>query len=204
VNKEQFWKENNYVNQLKLRGGYGVTGNDNIGQFGYLSLVNGGYNYTIGNAGNVAIGNTIVRPVNKAIHWEETTMTNIGFDATLLKDFTLTAEYYVKKTSGILQQVIVPGYIGASNSPLGNVASINSGVEFELGYRKQIGDLKISANGNFSTLKNTVTSVGADRKFNDKLGHTVICIPVTRSAVGHSFNSFYGFVNEGIFQNHRN
>ncbi len=202
VNKEQFWKENDYVNQLKLRGGYGVTGNDNVEPFAFLSLVKGGFNYTVGNGGNVAVGNTIVRPSNPSLSWEETAMTNVGFDATLLKDFTLTAEYYVKKTSGILQDVIIPGYIGASNSPQGNVASIkNSGIEFELGYRKQIGDLKISANGNFSTLKNTVTSVGADRKFNDGPGIQSSAFPLTRSAVGSSYNAFYGFINEGIFQN---
>lgn len=202
ITKEEFWKENKYVNSLKLRGGYGVTGNDNIGQNGFLSLVTGGFNYTVGNNGDVAVGNTLVRPSNPDLHWEETSMTNIGFDATLLKDFTLTAEYYIKKTNGILQDVRIPGYVGASNPPYGNVASMkNTGVEFELGYRKQIGDFKISANGNFSTLKNTVTSVGPDRKYNDGPRIQSGQFPLTRSEVGSSFNAFYGFQTDGIFQN---
>ena len=48
--RESFWKENNIVNQLKIRGGYGVTGNDNIGDFKYLSTVGGGRNYAVGSA----------------------------------------------------------------------------------------------------------------------------------------------------------
>ncbi|MES2486356.1 MAG: SusC/RagA family TonB-linked outer membrane protein, partial [Bacteroidota bacterium] len=197
--KEDFWKDNKVVNVLKVRGGYGVTGNDNIGNFGYLSLIAGGTNYTIGNGGAVTVGNAPVRPSNQ---WEETAQTNIGFDATILQDFTLTVEWYNKKTSGILQDIRLPGYVGASGSPLGNVASMkNTGVEFELGYRKKIGDVDFSINGNLSTLKNTVTSVGPDRLFNSGPSIQSSAFPLTRSEVGGTFNGFYGFVTDGIFQN---
>lgn len=202
IAKEDFWKENNVVNQLKLRGGYGVTGNDGFGQFNYASLVAGGYNYTIGNQGNVTVGNTILKPANPDLKWEETTMVNIGFDATLLKDLTLSVEWYNKKTDGILQTVQVPGYIGASQDPYGNVASMkNTGVEIEAAYRHSFGDFNFSVNGNFSTLKNTVTSVGQDRDYNNGPSIQSSAYPITRSSVGSSYNAFYGFQTNGIFQN---
>ncbi|MFP9098729.1 SusC/RagA family TonB-linked outer membrane protein [Flavobacterium sp. RHBU_24] len=202
ISKEAFWKENNVVNQLKLRGGYGVTGNDNIQQFGYLALIGGGYNYTIGTDGNVVIGNTLTRASNPNLRWEETTMTNIGIDATVLTDLTLSLEYYRKATDGILGDVPIPAYVGTSGSPRGNVAAMkNTGFEIEAAYRKNFGDLHFTANGNFSTLKNTITDVGPGRDHLD--GPTVQSYnyPITRSEVGSTYNGFYGFVNQGIFQN---
>jgi TonB-linked SusC/RagA family outer membrane protein len=200
--KESFWKENDYVNTLKIRAGYGVTGNDNIGDFSYLALIGGGTNYTVGNGGAVTVGNAPLRPSNQDIAWEETSMTNVGFDATLFNDFTLTVEWYNKKTDGILQDIRLPGYVGALSSPRGNVAAMkNTGVEFELGYSKKIGDVNISVNGNLSTLKNTVTSVGQDRDFNTGPSIQSSAYPLTRSEVGSTFNGFYGFVTDGIFQN---
>lgn len=200
--KEDFWKQNNILNTLKLKGGWGVTGNDNIGNNGFLSLIQGGNNYTIGNGGAVIVGNSQARPSNPDLAWEETTQTNIGLDAVFLKDFTLTVEWYKKKTTGILQDVRLPGYVGASNPPFGNVGEMkNTGVEFELGYHKRVGDFDISVNGNLSTLKNTVTSVGRDRTFNSGPSIQSSAYPLTRSEVGGSYNAFYGFVTDGIFQN---
>jgi TonB-linked SusC/RagA family outer membrane protein len=202
IAKEDFWNESNFVNQLKLRGGYGVTGNDGYGAFRYLSLVGGGYNYTVGTSGNVTIGNTINYPSTPGLKWEETTMGNIGIDATLFNDLTLSLEYFDKRTDGILQTVQIPAYIGASGAPYGNVASMkNTGFELEASYRHDFGDLHFSANGNFSTLKNTVTSVGDDRDFNTGPGIQSFRYPLTRSVVGGSYNAFYLFQTQGIFQN---
>lgn len=200
--KEDFWKTNDIVNNLKIRGGWGVTGNDNIEQNAFLSLITGGQNYTIGNGGAVAIGNSQLRPSNPDLAWEETIQTNVGFDAVLAKDFTLTVEWYKKKTTGILQGIRLPGYVGASGEPQGNVGEMkNTGWEFELGYRKKVGNLNISVNGNLSTLKNEVTSVGQDRDFNSGPGIQSSAFPLTRSEVGGSYNAFYGFVVDGVFQN---
>ena len=202
LTKEDFWKENNTVNQFKLRGGYGIVGNDRIENNAFLSLISGGSNYTIGNGGAVTVGNLPVRPSNQDIAWEETSQLNIGFDATIFNDFTLTAEWYNKKTTGILQEIIVPGYVGATRNPLGNVGAMkNTGFEFELGYRKQLGDFTVGFNGNFSTLKNTVTNVGQDRDFNTGPSIQSSAFPLTRSEVGSSYNAFYGFETNGIFQN---
>ena len=203
LSKEGFWKANDIVNTLKLRGGYGITGNDAIGDNGFLALIGGGRNYTFGTSGSiVSPGNSPNAPANPDLKWEETSQLNIGFDAKLFNDFTLTAEYYDKKTSGILQPVDLPGYVGSTGSPLGNVADMsNSGIEVELGYRRKFGEFNLSANGNVSYLKNEVTYLGQGKTFitQGTAGFQSMG-EVTRTSVGQSYNSFYGFQTAGIFQ----
>src|SRR5690606_34221630 len=138
---EDFWPENEIVNTLKIRGGYGVTGNDAIGDFKYLSTVGDGRNYSVGNTGSVTIGNSPNAPSNPDLKWEETSQTNIGFDVRFFNNFTFTFDWYNKTTTGILQDVPIPGYVGASGSPVGNVADMtNTGIDMELGYSKNFGD----------------------------------------------------------------
>ncbi|MCI4442862.1 MAG: TonB-dependent receptor [Lentimicrobium sp.] len=203
VTKEGFWKENDVVNTLKIRGGYGITGNDAIGDNAFLALIGGGRNYTFGNTGSVvSSGYSPNAPANPDLKWEQTSQLNIGFDARLFNDFTLTMEYYDKKTSGILQPVELPGYVGSTGSPLGNVADMsNSGVEVELGYHKKFGEFNLSANGNVSYLKNEVTYLGQGKTFitQGTAGFQSMG-DVTRTEVGQSYNSFYGYKTAGIFQ----
>lgn len=203
ISKEGFWKENNVVNTIKLRAGYGVTGNDAIPPNGFLALIGGGRNYTFGSDGTtVSIGNSPNAPANPDLQWEETSQTNIGFDAKLFNDFNLTVEYYDKKTTGILQYFDIPGYVGATGSPLGNVADMdNKGIEVELGYRKKIGEFNVAANGNVSYLKNEVTFLGQDKEFiTDGAAGFQSMGSITRTQVGEAYNSFYGFKTAGIFQ----
>ncbi|KGO93734.1 SusC/RagA family TonB-linked outer membrane protein [Flavobacterium subsaxonicum] len=199
--KEDFWKENTVVNTLKFRGGYGVVGSDAIPNFAYLALVSGGRNYTLGNQGNVVVGYSPNAPSNPDLKWEETAQTNVGFEATLFRDLSLEFDWYKKKTTGILQGIQLPGYVGATGQPQGNVADMeNTGVELSLTYRKQIGEFNISVSGNASTLKNKVTYVGQDREFNTGPGFQSMGA-LTRYEVGSAFNEFYGFQTNGIFQN---
>ncbi|WPR72646.1 TonB-dependent receptor [Flavobacterium sp. NG2] len=201
--KEAFWKDNDVINQLKFRGGYGVTGSDAIGDFRYLATVGGGRNYTIGTSGSVTIGNSPNAPSNPDLKWEETSQANIGFDATLFHDFNLAVDLYDKKTSGILQDVTIPGYVGSTGNPVGNVADMqNRGIDLELGYRKKIGQVNLSVNTNVSYLENKVTNLGNGIDFLSG-GQTIqsSTYPITRVQVGQPYNAFYGFKTEGIFQN---
>ncbi len=202
VSKEGFWNANEIVNQLKIRGGYGVVGNDAIRDFGYLATVGGGFNYTIGNSGSITTGYSPSSLDNPDLRWEETSQANIGFDATLLKTLTLTVDYYKKKTTGILRPITIPGYVGVSTAPVGNIADMeNSGLEVEIGYRKKIGQVNFSANGNVAYLKNQVSYVASDANFITGDASFQSMGPVTRTQVGQSYNSFYGYKTAGIFQN---
>jgi len=201
--KEEFWKENKVIKQLKFRGGYGITGNDAIGDFRYLATIGGGRNYTFGNGGAITIGNSPNAPSNPDLRWEETSQANIGFDASLFENFTLSFDLYNKTTKGILQDVLLPGFVGATGNPVGNVADMeNKGFDLELGYRKNIGDLNISVNGNVSYLQNKVTYLGNGIDFLSG-GQTIQAstYPITRVQVGQPYNAFFGFQTQGIFQN---
>lgn len=203
LTKEDFWKESQVINVFKLRGGYGITGSDAIGDFRYLSTIGDGRNYSIGTSGSVTIGNSPNAPSNPDLKWEETTQTNIGFEARLLQNFSLVFDVYNKTTKGILQDVRIPGYVGATGNPVGNVADMeNKGIDIELGYNKTFGEFSLSANANLSYLENEVIYLGNDIEYLSG-GQTIqsSTYPITRTAVGQPFNSFYGFVTDGIFQN---
>lgn len=202
INKEAFWPSSQVINSLKIRGGYGVVGNDALDDFRYLATVAGGYNYAIGNSGAVTTGYSPVTLDNPDLSWEETASTDIGIDATLFNGFNLSVGYYNKKTTGILRQVVIPGYVGVPELPWDNVADMkNSGVEVELGYRKRLGEVNLSVNANVSYLKNKVTYVAADTNFLSGGASFQSMGPVTRIQVGHSINEFFGYQRDGIFQN---
>lgn len=200
--KEGFWKENNVVNFLKIRGGYGVTGNDALGDFRYVSLVSSGRNYTFGTTDQSVIGWSPAALSNPDLKWEETRQTNIGFDATLFTNFTLSAEYYKKKTVGVLQTPDIPLYVGAAGGPTQNVGDMeNTGFEFELGYRKKIGELNLGINGNISFLKNKVTRLLPGKAFIEDNAQSFQTMGnFTRTGLDRSFNEYYGYDMLGIFQ----
>ncbi len=197
---ENFWPKNNIVNTLKIRGSYGVNGSDNIGDFAFVSTISGGRNYIFGNNG-VVIGYSPNAPANPDLKWEETIQTNIGFDATLFNNFSLTFDVYKKRTSGMLLQVQLPLYVGATDQPWGNIADMeNKGVELELGYHGKINDVKIDLKANGSYLHNEVTYLGQDKEFLTGATFQASAYEISRTAVGHAIGSFYGFETMGIFQ----
>jgi TonB-linked SusC/RagA family outer membrane protein len=201
VSNENFWESNEFISQLKLRGGYGVVGNDAIRDFGYLATVAGGFNYTLGLTDGITTGYAPTSLDNPDLRWEETSQTNIGFEAMLLKALTLNVDFFNKKTSGILRPITIPGYVGVSSSPVGNIADMeNSGIDVELGYRNRIGKLNFTINGNFSYLKNKVTYVAADADFIPGEASFQTMGAVTRIQVGQSYNYFFGHQTAGIFQ----
>ena len=202
IDREEFWPESKVVSAFKLRGGYGVVGNDQSGDFQYLSRVVGGYNYSLGNTGVVTTGYAPETLDNPNLHWEETASADVGFDAVLMRDFTVGFDWYNKKTTGILRQVLIPGYVGVSSNPWDNVADMkNTGVELELGYHHNFGKLSLSLNANGSYIRNTVTYVAKDTNFIGGGAGFQSMGTVTRTQVGQPFNAFFGYKRLGIFQN---
>lgn len=199
ASREGFWPENEVVDFLKIRGSYGVVGNDRIGDFSYLSTIGGGRNYTFGQD-IYTIGYSPNKLSNPDLKWEQTSQANIGFEATIYKNFTLVFDLYNKKTSGMLAEMIIPDYVGAEGNPIGNLCSMeNKGVEIELGYHKQIGEFGLKVNGNASYLKNEVTDLGTV-EFTEGSSFQSSLYQLTRTQVGHPIGSFYGFEILDIFQ----
>ena len=196
--KEDFFPRNEIVSFLKIRGSYGVNGNDNIGDFAYVSNVVGGRNYTFGD--EYTFGNSPSAISNPDLKWEQTSQTNIGFDAALYKDFTLTFDWYKKKTTGILRTLDVPLYVGVSG-PVGNIASMNnSGFEFELGYHKTVSGFTFGVKANASYLKNRVTYLSEGLQYVTGAKLQSYQLEQTRIAVGQPIGVFYGYKMAGIFQ----
>lgn len=201
ASKEDFLADVESINILKIRGGYGVVGNDNIGDFAYIATVGGGRNYTIGQTDMYTVGYSPNAPSNPDLKWEETSQTNIGFDLTFLNKLNVTFDWYNKVTKGILQNPRIPYYVGAIANPAANVADMkNTGVELELGYRNKWGDVDFSINGNASYVRNEVTNIGAGVSFINGASFQASSYNITRTMVGQPYNSFYGFKNLGVFQ----
>lgn len=204
VSREDFWNQDWFVSSLKLRGGYGVVGNDAIRDFGYLSTVNGGSNYAFGPSGQITTGYSNLTLDNPDLRWEETSQSNIGLNAILFNNLTLSFDLFNKKTTGILRPIVLPGYVGVNANPVGNVADMtNKGYEVELGYNKSFGEFNVSATGSFSYIKNNVTEISLDSttRYIDGQASFQSMGNVTRTEVGQSYNSFYGYQTNGIFQN---
>ncbi|PQA55702.1 SusC/RagA family TonB-linked outer membrane protein [Siphonobacter curvatus] len=202
LSRENFFPSQSVVNFFKLRGGYGIVGNDAIGDFAYLSTIGSGRNYTFGTSGSYIIGYSPNAPANPDLKWEQTSQTNIGFDATLLNNVSVTLEWFKKVTTDVLQNPRIPQYVGAISNPAANVADIsNQGVELELGYNKKFGDFNLSLNGNVSYIKNKVTNLGRGVEYlSGGQSFQASSYPITRTAVGQPINSFFGFQTMGIFQ----
>lgn len=204
VSNENFWPENKIVNSLKFRGGYGILGNDAIEDFLYKSTIVSGSNYNLGNGSasdNVLYSGYAARTLaNPDLHWEETAQLNIAADLKLFNNFTLSVDYYEKKTTDILRQVAIPGYVGATNNPYRNIGDMNNtGIEVDLGYKKNWGDFSFSANGNFAYLKNEILRLEDDLKFVNGAGFQSMGA-VNRFQIGYPYASFFGYQNAGIFQ----
>jgi len=195
LSQEEFMKSLTFINDLKLRVGYGQLGNQEVRNMAYLSPIDNrpvfawGSDATILGMGNRYLGATVYSLPNPDLQWEKTSTTNIGIDATLLNNnLTMSLEYYNKLTDGILQTVTLPPSLGLIDNPVDNIASVrNSGIELSLNYNNSIGELKYSVGANFSTVKNIVEKTS---------GH----IPIGSIEEGYPINYIKGYKVGGIFQ----
>ena len=201
---ESFFPRSNVLNNLKIRASYGVTGNDGIGEFAYISNVDAGgqRNYSFGTTDAVNIGYSPGAPANPDLKWEETRQTDIGFDAILLNNLTLTVDVYNKKTVGVLQNPPIPLYAGYASFAQNSDDIQNKGLEIELGYKKKIGGLSFGVNGNVSFYKNKIVKLLPGKTFVDDNVPTFqgLSAPLTRTGLGLPYQQFFGYQFLGVFQ----
>jgi len=205
VTRESFFPEDTFLDNLKIRLGYGTVGNDmSLDNFQYVSTVAGGgrLNAVFG-PGSVATGYGPTAPANPNLKWEQTSSFDAGFDAMLFNGFSLTFDYYNKKTTGMLMQVQMPGFSGYVAQPWSNIGDMrNRGAELEAGFKKNIGrDFQVNLRGNISYNTNEITYLGDGKDYLDG-GPTfqVATYSPMRMAVGHSVGAFYGFKELGTFK----
>lgn len=202
ISEEPFLKGSRIVNDLKLRVGYGVTGNQEGlgGDYPSLALYGTGRNYD----GNPGIGQANIP--NPELGWESTEATNLGVDLSILNNrIGFTAEAYLKRTNDLIFERQLPwtsGFGGIGNANIGSME--NKGLEFTLNTINLAGAFKWTTNFNISFNRNRITSLPD----NGRLGSDFIFKlpdaygvegPYSIYRVGQSVGNFYGYLYQGVY-----
>ncbi|HEV8080742.1 MAG TPA: SusC/RagA family TonB-linked outer membrane protein, partial [Chitinophagaceae bacterium] len=203
ISEEPFLKSSKIINDLKLRFGYGVLGNDNISSLGFLTF------FTINNDAAYPINgsNTSYTPAlrhqtiaNPDIKWEETATSTLGIDATLFNNrLNVTLDLYNRETNDLLfEKELDPSVFGGriDKQPI-NIGNMNNkGIDLALSYRGTPSkNLRYDVSTTFSLYKNKVGDL-ADPFFE---GDRTRIDPLNRSVKGRPLSSFFGYVVNGFF-----
>ena len=200
VAEEKFMENVHWLDQLKLRGGYGVLGNQEIDNYQYSSTITTGINYPDGNGGLLQ-GAFPKNFANPDIKWEETAMTNVGIDFMAFNNrLSLTADYYVKNTKDSLLTVPIPISSGGANDPIRNAGKIrNNGFEFNLGWMDQPNpDISYGINLIGSFNKNKVIAMGSESG-SIKGGSTNQNITTSETKAGYPIGGYWLISTAGYF-----
>jgi len=190
ISEENFFEPiKNIINNLKIRGSYGILGNQDIySYYPYAATVSPGTDYWFDE--ELASGVAQTQVSNKKISWEKSKQMNFGIDADLWDSkLNVSFDYYIKNINDMLQQFPIPLYVGFS-SPWENAGSMrNNGWDFIFTWRNKIGNVNYHITGTLSDVKNTVTNL---------YGKEYIGTTITRE--GDPLSSWYGYVSDGYFQ----
>ncbi|MGB3802114.1 MAG: TonB-dependent receptor [Lewinella sp.] len=203
---ENTLSDNSVIDLLKFRLSYGILGNDQILNNGYIGTLSGEATYVFD--GVLVNGTAIGALPNPALQWEEAKKFNAGFDLNLL-DYKLSvvADYFINTRDNLLiSNIPVSGIVGTaapgSAAPTVNAGAVrNQGLELALNYRQRFNsDWRINLNYNFTTLDNEVLEVNNGTGFIEGGGFGVGQLAPSRMEVGLPIGYFYGYQTDGIFQ----
>jgi len=202
MNEDFFESAKKTINELKIRASYGVLGNLNcIGNYATQAVVTSGLNTVQGSSWwlGAITGYDWVSPAN--VTWEKTKTTNIGLDIAVLNNkLSLSADYFIQKTEGMLLNINQAPSFGMSGNPTMNAATVeNRGLELALNHRNMVGELYYHVGLNATILKNKLKEITTPTKqefegFNPNGGGAI-----TYAKVGKPIGSFYLIQTDGIF-----
>jgi TonB-linked SusC/RagA family outer membrane protein len=210
IGEEDFLKNSKTITNLKLRAGFGKSGNQAIDPYGTFAR----YGQTYYVSGNTLISGAVPENIqNERLKWETTGQVNAGLDMALFKNrFTATIDWYYKKTKDLLQTFAVPPSTGY-NSIVKNIGTIeNKGLEFSFtGLVLNKKDVSVSVGGNISINRNKILDLGLDvSKFGiydweayigpNISNGTYFKDPANVFVVGMPIGMFYGYKTNGVFQ----
>jgi TonB-linked SusC/RagA family outer membrane protein len=206
ISDEGFFDDVNSVNFLKLRASYGILGNDQIGNNGYVSLLNGEGAYVFDDT--LVLGQAIGVLPNEDLQWEEAKKFNVGLDMKFFNNkLDITTDYFINVRDNLLiGNIPVSGITGVfapgSGSPTFNAGVVeNRGFEFAIGYRDNFSDdFSFGINYNVTTLQNEVLEVNNSTGFIEGGSFGVGQLAPSRMDVGNPIGYFYGLQTDGIFQ----
>lgn len=198
LSEESFFHKTDLLSDVKLRFGFGITGNQNIDNYSFASVFQTSRYVFNGTAVSTLV--PVVMP-NPNVKWEEVQQTNLGVDFSFFKQrVNVTLDGYIKNTNDMLVPMSVPISTGYSDEdvPSINAGSVqNKGVELSITTQNLKGAFDWSTTFNASYNTNKILDLNSDVPM---YLHPINMTNVTVQAVGHPINSFYGFVTDGIFQ----
>lgn len=200
LSEEKFMKRFSKMDYLKIRGGWGMLGNQEIGQddFTQLMFTSGPtfVDYILGadQLYENALGATVLTYVNTGGKWETTSQWNVGIDFGFWNGMlTGTIDGYIRNTSDMLMSVNAPAQVGNRYSAIKNVGSVlNEGIELSLGHRNSVGDFSYSIDGNISFVKNELTALNG--------GSTVYLDGIRVCDEGLPLYTIWGYKYLGVYK----
>lgn len=202
ASQEKWFPKNDYINDLKVRAGYGVTGSQaSVGNYSYLASYNTSvYPFGISSGNQTAlVSSTLANPY---IHWEEVAQTNIGFDASLFNSRVMFSfDAYLKETRDMLVKASIPITSGFEDTTTTytNAGKVrNQGIEMSLHTINLTGELGWETNLTATYNKNKIKDLNSDVPYYiNQINNSY----VTMLTKDYPINVFYGYVTDGIFQN---
>jgi TonB-dependent starch-binding outer membrane protein SusC len=203
ITEENFFQGNDVIDDLKLRASYGLTGNQDIGNFAFITRA-GSAPYVFGNS--VQVGNAPQNMGNPRLKWEATAQLDIGMDISLFDGRIYSSlDYYNKHSQDLLITQPVPITAGVTQNPTVNIGSVeNKGFELSLNTINLTGAVSWNTNFNISFNKNEVIDIGSN-----SLGEpleipgiqiNLSWIPVNLTKAGHPVGAFYTYTYTGVWQ----
>ncbi len=206
LSEEAFLKDVDVIDDLKLRVGYGITGNQNIPGGNTVDRFGGGpgnsfYDITGANS-SIQTGFALTGRGNPDSKWEENKSLNVGFDLGLSGGkFNIVFDWYDRTTDGLLFNPELPGPAGTASSPFVNIAKMqNTGVDLSINYRDQISqDASFNIGLNVGHYQNTILEIDGERESFFPAGQGRIG-RINYNPIGGSIGSFFGWQTDGIFR----
>lgn len=230
ISEEEFMKNRITIPySLKVRASWGMNGNQEINDLArytiyrtiygkedaiwdnpnppvYLPNLGTAYDISGIDQGQLPSGFISTQIANEDLKWETTTQTNLGLDFSLFDKLSGSFDYFNKRTDDILYYRVLLSAVGEANGQYVNGGAIgNKGYEFILEYSDKVGDFSFDITGNLSSVKNKVVSMPENITIRMPLNGIIPNEAKTELpsslVVGHSINSIYGYIADGLFQN---
>ncbi len=199
MSEESFFPSLGPIDLVKFRASYGINGNENIGNWQFISTLNKSRGYIF--AGGRMIGASPSYVENADIRWEQSEQFNAALDISGFDNrMTASVDYYIKTTKDLLEVIPIPGHVG-NDPPVANVGSVqNKGIELAVNWRNYGRDLRYNVGVNASYNQNKMTKIGNEEGVLPGASWAIAGM-VTRAEVGLPIGYFWGYVTDGIFQN---
>ena len=201
-----FMQKLRFVNDLKVRGGWGRTGNQLIPNVynAYTLYASDPNNnaYDINGTGSSIVGGfSLVQFGNRNGKWETTTSTNVGFDASLLNNqMDVVFDWYARTTSDMLAQIAMPRTMGTATIPYTNIGEMrNTGFDLGINYKNKIGNFRYQVGASISHYKNEVIKLNDDPNAT-LFGFSTRLPPISATKRGLPIAGFYGYIVDGVIK----